>query len=116
MVRSSSFVVGDPAPRSFSLTLTPDPRPLTPFRSMHQRTLIKLIIVGVLCWGAFHAVGAYTLNHNPARAAVVFSCTLLFLGAWIAVLRVSKGRMARRAAEREAEAASEGGDEDPSST
>ncbi|MCE9603613.1 MAG: hypothetical protein K8U03_01780 [Planctomycetia bacterium] len=63
---------------------------------MHQRTLTKLIILGVLGWGAFHAVGAYRLNHNPSRAAVVFACTLLFLGCWLAVLRVSSRRVARR--------------------
>lgn len=70
---------------------------------MHQRTVAILIVVGLLCWGAFHAVGAYRLNHNPARAVVVLACSLLFLGSFIAVFRISRLRLERREAERRLE-------------
>jgi hypothetical protein len=75
---------------------------------VHQRTLAKLIVIGVLCWGAFHAVGAYRLNHNPARAVVVLACSLLFLGAFIAVFRISRSRLERREEERRLEREADG--------
>lgn len=65
---------------------------------MSQRSLAILIIVGVLCWGIFHARGAYLLNHNPGRAAVVMGCVLLFLAAFVAVFLTSKRKLAEREA------------------
>jgi len=62
---------------------------------MSQRRLAILIIVGVLCWGIYHARGAYLLNHNPGRAAIV----LLFLAAFVAVFLTSRRKLDRRAAE-----------------
>jgi hypothetical protein len=70
---------------------------------VHQRTLAKLIVISVLCWGAFHAVGAYRLNHNPARPVVVLAFSLLFLGAFMAVFRISRLRLERREEERRLE-------------
>jgi len=64
-----------------------------------QQTLVKVIVGLLLGWGAFHALGAYFLNHNPARAAVVFGFMLLFLGFWSLVWRMSNARIARREAE-----------------
>lgn len=66
---------------------------------MSQRRLAILIIVGVLCWGMFHARGAYLLNHNPARAAVVLGCVLLFLAAFVTVFLTSRRKLDARAAE-----------------
>jgi drug/metabolite transporter (DMT)-like permease len=66
---------------------------------MSQRRLAILIIVGVLCWGIYHARGAYLLNHNPARAAIVLGCVLLFLAAFVAVFLTSRRKLDRRAAE-----------------
>jgi len=66
---------------------------------MSQRRLAILIIVGVLSWGLYHARGAYLLNHNPARAAVVLGCVLLFLAAFVAVFLTSRRKLDRREAE-----------------
>jgi hypothetical protein len=66
---------------------------------MSQRRLAILIIVGVLCWGIYHARGAYLLNHNPARAAIVLGCVLLFLAAFVAVFLTSRRKLDRRAAD-----------------
>jgi len=67
---------------------------------MTQRNIAKLIVGAVLCWGAILAIGAYFLNRNPARPAVVFGCVLLFLGAFIAVFRVSRRKLDEREEER----------------
>lgn len=67
---------------------------------MTQRALATLIVVGVLCWGAFHARGAYLLNRNLGRPAIVFGCVLLFLAAFVAVFRVSRRKLEEREDER----------------
>lgn len=54
------------------------------------------IMLAVLTWGAFHAVGAYRFNHNPWRGVVVMACVLGFLGFWAAMLQARKSRLARR--------------------
>lgn len=54
-----------------------------------------LITLGVALWGLFHALGAYTLNHNPWRAVVVFGAVALFLGFWWALLASAARRKAR---------------------
>jgi hypothetical protein len=48
--------------------------------------VIALIIAGLIGWGAFHAVGAYSLNQNPWRGAVVMGFSLAFVGFWLALL------------------------------
>ncbi len=57
--------------------------------------LIVLIILGVLAWGTFHAVGAYYFNHDIRRPMVVLGCTVAFLGFWLLMLR-SRNRRLRR--------------------
>lgn len=94
-----------------------DYRPRNSATGIAQQTLVNLIIGGLLAWGAFHAVGAYFLNHNPARAAVVFGFMLVFLGFWAFVLRLSSARIAARdAADEDDEVLLKSGDEDHSTT
>jgi hypothetical protein len=62
----------------------------------HQSRLIWLLIVAVLAWGIYHAVGAYRLNHNPYRALVVMLCVGGYLGFWILLLRRRQSRLERR--------------------
>ena len=56
-----------------------------------SRSLIVLIILGVLAWGVFHAVGSYyggaQLAPSLRRAAVVLGFTVAFLGFWLLMLR-----------------------------
>jgi hypothetical protein len=58
-----------------------------PDESRRHRLLIGLIILGVVAWGIFHAIGAYRLNDNPWRAVVVMACVGGFLGLWGLLLR-----------------------------
>ena len=59
---------------------------------MQPRHVLYLIMVGVLLWGAFHAVGAFLLNYNPWRPLMVLACTLVFLCTWALLLRSSAAR------------------------
>ncbi len=48
--------------------------------------LLRWIMVGIVVWGAFHAFGAWTLNHDARRPLVVLGCVAAFLGFWLAML------------------------------
>ena len=61
------------------------------------RWVIVLIVVSVSAWGVFHAVGAYRLNHNPARPLMVLGCVAAYLGFWGLMLRNRRNRLARQA-------------------
>ncbi|MFM7185333.1 MAG: hypothetical protein ACKO4Z_11250 [Planctomycetota bacterium] len=52
-------------------------------------------MLGIVAWGAFHALGAWRLNHDPRRMLVVFACVAAFLGFWLAMLAARRRRMAR---------------------
>jgi protein-S-isoprenylcysteine O-methyltransferase Ste14 len=62
---------------------------------MKQAHVMLLIVVAVLAWGVFHAVGAFTLNHNPWRAVMVVGCVAAFLGFWGAMLAARRARLRR---------------------
>jgi hypothetical protein len=69
---------------------------------MSFRAAFALIMVAVLAWGAFHAVGAYFggfnemhLRHDWRRTAIVFGCFVGFLAFWGAMLYARKRRLAR---------------------
>jgi ABC-type antimicrobial peptide transport system permease subunit len=53
---------------------------------------IALIVVGLLAWGVFHAIGAYRMNDNPWRALVVLGFSLSFIVFWMALLAWRAGR------------------------
>jgi len=48
--------------------------------------IIRWIMVGIVAWGVFHAIGAWRLNHDPRRMLVVLACVAAFLGFWLVML------------------------------
>jgi hypothetical protein len=65
-----------------------------------QSRLIWLLIVAVLAWGIYHAVGAYVMyrpNNNPYRAVVVLVCVLAYLGFWLLLLKRRQSRVNKQA-------------------
>jgi hypothetical protein len=60
-----------------------------------QPTLTQAIMVGLLVWGGYLALGAIRApgNHATWRGLIVFGCTLAFLGLWAAALAVRKRRI-----------------------
>jgi len=58
--------------------------------------IIRWVVLGVLAWGLFHAVGAWRYNNNPLRAVVVLACVLGFLGFWMTMLAVRQRRLSSR--------------------
>ena len=48
--------------------------------------LLRWIMGAVLVWGTILAIGAWRLNHDPRRLAVVLACVIAFLGFWLAML------------------------------
>ncbi len=66
------------------------------FMPSHQSRLIWLLILAVLAWGIYHAIGAYLLNHNPYRALVVMVCVGGYLAFWMLLLRRRASRVGRR--------------------
>jgi protein-S-isoprenylcysteine O-methyltransferase Ste14 len=67
-------------------------------RKLHP---IALIMLAVLAWGVFHAIGAYTFNWNIYRPMMVIGCSLAFLGFWLVMLQNRKRRLERRKAVQE---------------
>ena len=61
-----------------------------------NRLFIGGIMLAVLVWGIFHAVGAFGYNQSPWRAVMVLVCTLGFLGFWLIMLSVRAGRAGRK--------------------
>jgi hypothetical protein len=55
-------------------------------RDVWKTRAVPLVIVAVLAWGVFHAVGAYRFNHDVRRPLVVLACVLGFLAFWGAML------------------------------
>ena len=48
--------------------------------------IIRWIMLGIVAWGLFHAIGAWRLNHDPRRLLVVLACVAAFLGFWLTML------------------------------
>ena len=57
--------------------------------------LILWIMLGIVAWGIFHAVGAWRLNHDPRRVLVVLGCVAAFLGFWLVMLSARRRRLAK---------------------
>jgi hypothetical protein len=51
-----------------------------------NRAVIRWIMLGLVAWGSFLALGDYLANHNPRRPLVIISCVALFIGFWLAML------------------------------
>jgi len=58
--------------------------------------LITWIMLGIVAWGVFHAVGAWRFNHDPRRLVVVLGCVAAFLGFWLAMLSARRRRLASK--------------------
>lgn len=58
--------------------------------------IIRWIMIGVVAWGVFHAIGAWRLNHDPRRMLVVLGCVAAFLGFWAAMLSARTRRLGGR--------------------
>jgi membrane protein DedA with SNARE-associated domain len=59
-----------------------------------QLTITQAIMVGLLLWGGYLALGAIRApgNHATWRGLIVFGCTIAFLVLWAAALAVRKRR------------------------
>jgi hypothetical protein len=63
--------------------------------SISPRLVTGLIMLSLLLWGAYVAVGAYLYNMNPWRGLIVLAAVGLFLGLWMLALW-SRGRRVGR--------------------
>lgn len=59
--------------------------------------IIAGIMAAIVVWGIFHAVGAWTLNHDARRPLIVLACVAAFLGFWLALLAARRRRLERQA-------------------
>jgi hypothetical protein len=67
-----------------------------------QHTLLIVLTLALLLWGAYHAVGSYfggfgkeNLPHNLGRSLMVFGCMAAFLGFWWFLMLTRKPRNRR---------------------
>ncbi|MEX0979372.1 MAG: hypothetical protein WDZ48_10990 [Pirellulales bacterium] len=58
---------------------------------LSPRTILALIIGGLILWGVYVAAGVMWYGLNPAGAVVVLVCVGMFLGFWLLLLR-TQGR------------------------
>ena len=68
------------------------PSPATPSPPGAERILAG-IMATLVAWGIFHAVGAWTLNHDARRPLIVLACVAAFLGFWLALLAARRKRL-----------------------
>ena len=64
----------------------------TPTPPGAERILFR-IMAALVVWGLFHAIGAWTLNHDARRALIVLACVAMFLGFWLALLAGRRRRL-----------------------
>ncbi len=57
--------------------------------------IIRWIMIGIIAWGCFHAIGAWRLNNDPRRMLVVLGCVAAFLGFWLVMLTTFRRRLAK---------------------
>lgn len=62
---------------------------------MKPAWFIPIVLAAILAWGAFHAYGAYTFNHNPWRIVMVLGCAVAFVAFWAAMLANRSARLRR---------------------
>ena len=68
------------------------PAPSTPTPPGAERILFW-IMAALVVWGLFHAIGAWTLNHDARRPLIVLASVALFLGFWLALLAARRRRL-----------------------
>jgi len=71
------------------------PRSPGPAPPAGAERLLRAIMLGIVAWGVFHAIGAWRLNHDPRRMLVVLGCVAAFLGFWLAMLAARRRALAR---------------------
>jgi hypothetical protein len=81
--------------RCSGLAVAYNARMSTPSQPGPER-IIRWIMIGVVAWGVFHAIGAWRLNHDPRRMLVVLGCVAAFLGFWAAMLAARTRRLGGR--------------------
>jgi len=57
---------------------------------MSPRTILALIVGGLIAWAIYVAAGVLWYGLNVAGAIVVLVCVGLFLGFWLLLLRTQK--------------------------
>ncbi len=67
-----------------------------PSKRLTTRHALIGIMLAVLAWGVFHALGAMQLNGNPWRAVVVLTCSIGFIGFWWLMLTIRDEAGGRR--------------------
>jgi ABC-type transport system involved in Fe-S cluster assembly fused permease/ATPase subunit len=55
--------------------------------SMSPRTVLALVMGGLIVWGIYVAVGVLWYGINPAGAVLVLVCVGMFLAFWLLLLR-----------------------------
>jgi len=55
--------------------------------------ILAWIMIALVVWGLFHAVGAWTLNHDARRPLIVLACVAAFLGFWLVLLAARRRRL-----------------------
>jgi CHASE2 domain-containing sensor protein len=65
----------------------------TPPPTADAERLIRWIMLAIVAWGAVHAFGAWTFNHDARRPLVVLACVLGFLGFWSMLLAARRRRL-----------------------
>jgi hypothetical protein len=54
---------------------------------MSPRTILAIVMGGLIVWGIYVAVGILWYGINPAGAVLVLVCVGMFLGFWLLLLR-----------------------------
>ena len=57
-----------------------------PRQSVSQRTVIGVIVGGLVAWAIYAAVGTYLESFDPWRAVIVLGCMAAFVGFWLLLL------------------------------
>ncbi len=54
-----------------------------------QRTVLAVIMGGLLAWALYIAIGAYLYNFRIVPAIIVVGCMAMFVGVWLLLLRTT---------------------------
>lgn len=55
--------------------------------------LLRWIMLALVAWGVFQALGSWLFNHDPRRPLLVLACVGGFLGFWLAMLSARRRRL-----------------------
>jgi hypothetical protein len=56
-----------------------------------QRTLLAIIMGGLVVWSLYVAIGAYLYNFDLLRSLIVLGSMAVFLGFWLLLLWTHRG-------------------------